>query len=151
LNVPNRRIRILFVCGGNTCRSPMAKAILQKALSDRGVAGRYQIDSAAYGTPTHRGASKNAREAIIGMLGTDLLADHIAKSLDRDLAERADLILVMNASMKRSLPSGKTHTLKEYAGGSGGIQDPYGGDLDTYFTCAKDISQAIDAILPRIL
>lgn len=142
--------RILFICGGNTCRSPMAKVILEQMLKAKGQLDRFEIDSAAYGSPTYEGASNNACEAIKKLFGADLLASHRAKKLTPQLVERADLILVMGARMKGGLPRGKTWTLKEYAGGSGDIADPFGGNLNIYLRCAQEISSALEAIVPKL-
>lgn len=142
--------RILFVCGGNTCRSPMAKVILQQKLKAKGMLDRFEIDSAAYGPPTQEGASTNAREVIKKLFGDDLLASHKSKKLTPELIEQADLILVMKAGMKESLPQAKAWTLKEYAGGAGDVADPYGGGLDTYLKCAQEISGALEGVLPKL-
>ena len=132
--------KILFVCGGNTCCSPMAKVILAQKLKARGQIERFEIDSAAYDGTTYPGASKNARATIKKLFGSDLLASHDAKKLTPELMEWADLILVMGPRMKEGLPKEKTRTLKEYAGESGDIADPFGGSLDTYLKCAREIS-----------
>ena len=108
------------------------------------------IDSAAYDYPTYQGASTNARKAIKQLFGEDLLVSHIAKKLTPDLVEGADLILVMGAGMKRGLPQEKTWTLKEYAGGTGDVVDPFGGNIDTYVTCAKEISSLLEKVLPKL-
>jgi hypothetical protein len=63
--------RILFICGGNTCRSPMAKVILEEKLKNTGKIDEFLIDSSAYGYPTSQGASPNAREAIKQLFGED--------------------------------------------------------------------------------
>lgn len=142
--------RILFVCGGNTCRSPMAKVILEQKLKTRGQLDMFEVDSAAYGYPTYPGVSSNAREAVKKLLGDDLLAGHKAKKLTPDHMEGADLILVMEARMKKGLPQGKTWTLKEYAGGSGDVVDPFRGSLNTYLRCAQEISTALEDVLPKL-
>jgi ribose 5-phosphate isomerase B len=150
LTTTNKK-RILIVCGGNTCRSPMAKTILEHKLKASGASRGFDIDSAAYNGPTYGGASTNAREAIKRMYGQDLLASHKAKKLTSELAEQADLILVMTARMKTGLPSGKTWTLKEYAGVPGDVDDPFGGDLGSYISCAQGIADAMDGIAARLL
>jgi len=66
------------------------------------------------------------------------------------LVKQADLILVMEAGMKTGLPPDKTWTLKEYAGGNGDIFDPFGGTIDTYITCAKEISSLVEDVLPKL-
>lgn len=144
------RKRILLVCGGNTCRSPMAKVILEQMLKAKGQFDRFEIESAAYDGPTYQGASANAREAIKKLFGQDLLATHKAKKLTPDLVKWADLMLVMGSRMKKGLPPNKTWTLKEFAGASGDVADPFGGNLDAYLTCAREISGALEAVLPKL-
>lgn len=109
MNSHKAKKRILFVCGGNTCRSPMAKVILEQMLKAKGQLDRFEIVSAAYGSPTYEGASNNAREAIKKLFGADLLASHRAKKLTPDLIEQADLILVMEARMKKGFPPPARH------------------------------------------
>lgn len=141
---------ILLVCGGNTCRSPMAKVILEQKLKAIEQLDKFEVDSAAYDGPTSPGASSNAREAIKKLFGQDLLASHKAKKLTPELLDAADVILVMGARMKKGLPQGKTWTLKEYAGGSGDVGDPFGGNLETYLNCAHEISSALEKIVTKL-
>ncbi len=150
MNAQSSKKRVLLVCGGNTCRSPMAKVILEQKLKALGKLDRFEIDSAAYDGPTYPGASDNAREAIKKLFSQDLLASHKAKKLTPELAERADLILVMGARMKNGLPQGKTWTLKEYAGGSGDVADPFGDSLEGYLKCAHDISDALELMVTKL-
>ncbi len=142
--------QILLICGGNTCRSPMAKVILADKLKKASKHEAFMIDSAAYDYPTYQGASTHAREAIKQLFGEDLLVSHTAKKLTPDLVEGADLILVMGAGMKKGLPQEKTWTLKEYAGGTGDVVDPFDGNIDTYVTCAKEISNLLEKVLPKL-
>ena len=151
MNTKSDKKMILLVCGGNTCRSPMAKVILKQKLVALGQLSGFEIDSAACNSPTSSEASSNARAAIEELFGQDLLASHKAKKLTPELAEKADLILVMGARMKKGLPSGKTWTLKEYAGGSGDIADLFGCSLQTYLACAHEISTALDEVVTKLL
>ena len=150
MNMQNVKKKILFVCGGNTCRSPMAKVVVEQMIQKKGLLDKFEVDSAAYDGPTYLVASKNAREAIKTMLKTDLLSTHRAKKLTPDLVEWADLILVMGARMKKGLPPSKTWTLKEFAGGSGDVADPFGGNLNVYLACAHEISETLEAILRKL-
>ena len=142
---------ILFVCSGNTCRSPMAKVILENKLKGMAKLGQFTVQSAACYTPTYTEASFYAREAIKTLYGHDLLAAHKPKSLTPELTEKADLILVMTRAMKYSLPPAKTYSVKEYGGGSGDIMDPFDGDFNCYLECAKELSEAVDKVVVRLL
>lgn len=150
MNIKSDKQMILLVCGGNTCRSPIAKVILEQKLRALGKLDRFEIDSAAYDSPTYPVASSTAREAIKKLFSQDLLASPKAKKLTPGLVEKADLILVMGARMKKSLPTGKTWTLKEYVGGSGEIIDPFGRDLDVYLRCAREISDELELIVTKL-
>lgn len=128
----------------------MARVILEQKLKETGQLDKFEVDSAACDGPTYAGASTNAREAIKKLFGQDLLASHKAKKLTPVIVEEAGLILVMGARMKKGLPPEKTWTLREYAGRSGDIADPFGGSLDTYMKCACGISEALKAILAKL-
>lgn len=150
MNRQNDKKKILFVCRGNICRSPMAKVMLEQKLRARGQLDRFQVDSAAYDGLGQQWASINARRATRVLFGDDLLASHTAKELTPALVEQADLILVMEARMKTGLPPEKTWTLKEYAGRSGDIPDLFGDSLDVYLHRADEISSALEDILPKL-
>jgi protein-tyrosine-phosphatase len=141
---------ILLICSGNTCRSPMAKVILEHKLKERGQLDRFEIDSAAINGTSHSDASENARTVIIKIYGQDLLANHKPKKLTDELTKQADLILAMTGAIKNTLPQGKSWTLKEYAGETGDVADPFGGSLDTYLKCAKEISSLLEKVLPKL-
>lgn len=146
-----RKKNILILCGGNTCRSPVSRVILEQKLKKLGKLDKFDVDSAAYDSPTFAGASENARAAIKQLFGQDLLASHKSKKLTPELAGKADLILVMGARMKQGLPQGKTWILKEYAGGSGDVIDPFGSSLQAYLDCASDISKALDGVAAKLI
>ena len=150
MTLKKERKRILLVCGGNTCRSPMVKVILEQKLKEGGQLHRFEIDSAAFDGTNHSGASKNARAAVKKIYGQDLLASHEAKNLTTELLEKADLVLAMTERIKNGLPQGKSWTLKEYAGSSGDISDPFGKNLESYLKCAYEISDLLDSVVEKL-
>jgi len=139
---PHQKRKLLFVCTGNICRSPMAKVILEQLLAERGITDVI-VDSAGVSACTGYPATENAVTVIRERYGTDLLKDHIAKSTDStDLAD-FDLILTMEDGHKRLIPSSNVFTLAETAGRKGDVYDPIGGDEDTYRAARDQIEDLI--------
>lgn len=145
-------LRILIVCAGNTCRSPMAKVIFEQILRQQGLNHKIFVDSAGIAVqPGDASANKKAQRAIELLYGVDLLVNHRPRPIDSVALSDFDLILTMNETQKVGLPEKKTYTLKEYAGLSGKIVDPIGGDLDTYIRCRDEIKNCADRVVERIL
>ena len=142
-------MNILFVCTGNTCRSPMAAALFNKIAVEQGL--DVLIESAGIFANEADGASS---EAVIAMKKYDIdLLGHHAQTINTELLEKSDLILTMTAAHKMVLePScpGKTYTLCEYAGTDGDIPDPFGCDVDEYEECADKIYDALLKVAKRI-
>ncbi len=140
-------VRILVLCAGNICRSPMAEMILRRSLANRGVDA--EVSSAGLwaeaGLPASDGASAAAER-----LGLDLRA-HRSAQLDPSDVARADLVLVMTASQRDELnrlePGAST---KVFALGDKDIDDPYLGDPATYEACAAEIEAACEAFAERV-
>lgn len=135
---------ILFVCTGNTCRSPMAEGILRAMAKGTD----FKTSSAglfAGGEPV----SKNA-VLVMNEIGIDI-SGHVSRQLTRDMLKEFDLVLTMSESHKNAIVSAfpeykdKTFTLPEYAGESGGeIPDPFGGDIETYRKCRDSIRKYVN-------
>jgi len=136
-------MKILFVCTGNTCRSPMAQALAIHLFGEG-----YEIASA--GIMAMQGSAASTH-AISAMLQRKLdLAAHKAQMLNEELIEWADLILAMTDGHKSAINSEKVHTLGEYAGTSVSVSDPYGGNLQVYLNCAEEIYILLEEIKNKL-
>ena len=142
-------MNILFVCTGNTCRSAMAAALFNKIAVERDLDVR--IESAGIFAKDGEPASN---EAIIAMKKYDIdLLGHHAQSINTELIEKSDLILVMTAAHKLVLESAakdKVFTLSEYAGIGEDIEDPYGGDISEYEECAEKLYRALEKVADKL-
>ncbi len=142
-------MNILFVCTGNTCRSPMAAALFNKIAMGKNLDVR--IESAGLFASDGENASN---EAIIAMQKYDIdLLGHHAQSVNTELLEKSDIILTMTAAHKMVLEQtvpDKVFTLCEYAGVDYDIEDPYGGDVDEYEECAEELYEVLERVADRL-
>jgi len=147
--------KILLVCTGNICRSPLAAAWLQRALTERGVEG---MDVSSAGTGAWDGAPVSEGAYLVGLeRGLDLSA-HRARLLTRELIEEADLVLTMarhhRARVDELGGEGRVFVLGEYAGREGDeaeVSDPFGGDLEVYRDTCVELEALIEAAVERIV
>ena len=142
-------MNILFVCTGNTCRSPMAAALFNKIAIAKNLDVR--IESAGIFANDGEPASN---EAIIAMKKYDIdLLGHHAQSINTELIEKSDLILTMTAAHKMVLESAakdKVYTLSEFAGQDCDIEDPYGGDVAEYEECAEKLYNLLEKVAEKL-
>ena len=142
-------MNILFVCTGNTCRSPMAAALMNKIAIDEDLDIR--IESA--GVFAEEGATAST-EAIIAMKKYDIdLLGHHAQQINSELIEKSDLILTMTQGQKMlfgDVAGKKVFTVCEYAGVEGDIDDPYGGDVEEYEEVAQMLYLALQAMVEKL-
>jgi len=146
--------RILFVCTGNTCRSPLAEVIARHALEQRGW-NHVKVDSAGTSAVWDAPASEGSVRAA-ELVGLDL-SGHRSQPLTRELIEGADIILGMTPSHVGAVgDSGgdrKSSLITEFMEGAGSgqaIGDPLGGPLEEYVEARDRISQAVEALLDRL-
>ena len=114
--------RILFVCHGNICRSPMAEFIMKDLVTKAGLESQFQIASAAtsteeIGSPVYPPARRKLAEHGIGCAGKT------ARQLTRADYDQYDLLIGMDSANLRNMrricggdPDGKIHLLMEFAG-----------------------------------
>ena len=145
-------IRILFLCHGNICRSPMAEFILKALVKARGLDGEYYIESAAVSTEETGNPIYPPARRCLSQHGVWFDPGKRARQVTRADYGRFDRIICMDGSNLRWLrriipedPDGKVHLMMSYCGLSRDVADPwYTGDFETAF---QDILQGCEAFL----
>lgn len=145
---------ILFVCTGNTCRSPLAEVLLRQKLEERGLAG---VTVASAGTGAWDGAPASEGAYLVALEhGLDLSA-HRARLLTRELVQGSDMVLTMarhHRARVEQLGSGaKAHLLGEFAGRQGEdaeVRDPFGGDLEGYRETFDELETLVLEVAQRL-
>lgn len=153
----NSKYVIMFVCSGNTCRSPMAEYAL-RSLIDRERPGAAEVLSAGTLGLQGQPATRYAQEA--GRVWDLDMSPHLNQSLTAELVEQADLIYAMAPEHHQKIlemvskASGKTYLLKNFPDTSGigdRVEDPIGMDLDVYNEVFLEIGEYLGKHLPEIL
>ena len=136
--------KIIFVCTGNTCRSPMAMFLFNKIAKERKL--DYVADSAglaAFGDSINEKSVK-----ALAKIGIENI-DYTSKKLSFYAIEEAERIVVMTNEHKNALLSAKVDESK-ISVLAGGISDPYGKSEEEYFNCLEDISDGINELLKTL-
>ena len=134
-------MNILFVCTGNTCRSPMASVIAEKILTG------HKITSAGVAAWIQGPASTFALEAV-KELGLDL-SGHLSQQLQSEYLDEFDIILTMTEVHRQMVcnmneqVAHKTYTICQFVGDEGDVEDPFGSDLEAYRRCAVQLEELI--------
>lgn len=164
-NQKSRYRNILFICNGNTCRSPMAEYMLKKRLSCKFKDNKeFQISSAGIYAHPNEKATEEAK-AVMAKYEIDL-SSHTSRRLNSRMVEEADIILTMTVSQREEIKKkwpekseNKVYTVKEFAmliGESNikenflDIVDPYGLSASHYEECLREIDAALKLITERI-
>lgn len=145
------KYKILFVCHGNICRSPMAEFVMKHLVEERGLQERFEIASAAtsteeIGNPVYPPARRKLAEHGIGCQGKT------ARQMTMEDYRYYDLIIVMDRSNVRNLrrllgedTEGKVHLLMDYTTRPGEVADPwYTGNFDATW---RDVVEGCEGLL----
>ncbi len=151
-HIVKRKTHILFVCTGNTCRSPMAQAVAQRLIDAlEPTAHTVTVDSAGVAAGNGQGASLEAIEALSDR-GIDLRS-HRSKQLTPELIDQAQLILTMTPahahaviamvpeSADKVFPLDAIHP----------IADPIGQSVEVYRDVADELERLIQARFKEML
>ena len=152
--ISNTKHRILFVCHGNICRSPMAEFVMKYLVEEAGVAADFHIESAAtsteeIGNSVYPPARRKLAEHGIGCQGKT------ARQMTRSDYDRFDLLVGMDSWNIRNMnricggdPDGKIVMLMDYTDRPSDVADPwYTGDFETTW---RDVLEGCQGLLDSI-
>ena len=139
-------LRLLFVCTGNTCRSPMAAALANALAKEKGL----PLEASSAGLAANEGdpISKNAVLALDALALPDRsYRTHLAHTVTEDDAARFDLLVGVTKRHALGLLYAFPDLAAKITCLPADIPDPYGGDLAAYESCLAALREAISALL----
>ena len=146
-------MRILLVCTGNTCRSPLAEVLLRRALAEEKVEG---VTVASAGTGAFGGEPASEGSYLVALENGLDLAAHRARAVTREMVADADLVLAMGRGHLHKLEllgaGTKGQLIGEFARTAGDpeVADPVGGPIEGYRAACHQLDAMARAIAKRL-
>lgn len=147
-------MRLLFLCTGNTCRSPLAEVLARREAIERGLA---EVEVTSAGTSAWDGAPASDGALLVALERSLDLSGHRAQQLTREMVQSADVVLAMGPHHLERAEAlggeGKSHLLTAFAaGGRSGnaINDPFGGELEQYRETLTELQGEIRRVFDRL-
>jgi low molecular weight protein-tyrosine-phosphatase len=151
-------IKVMFVCTGNVCRSPMAHYYMQKKVKDLGLENEFLISSCGTYAVTGEHATDNA---IVSMKEYDVnLENHRATNIEDTDIDNYDYVITLTTRHKDNVLyhypklKGKVFTLKEFVLDDVkymDIDDPWGLNIIVYKDTAKEIVEYVDKLIEKLV
>ncbi len=135
--------KIMFICSGNTCRSPLAEGLFKKYLEDKNIT---DIEVSSAGVSVFPGDEVSINSALVAMQRGVNISLHRARRLNPQHLAETDLFVCMTEThanaLSRYCDSSKIMVLN--------VPDPYGRAIDIYEECAKSLEKEFPRILKKL-
>ena len=151
--------RLLFVCLGNICRSPMAEGVFRRVAAEEGVLDRFEIDSAGLGNWHVGQAPDNRAQHAARTRGIDI-SDQSARQVTRADYARFDLLLAMDRSnfdeLTQLVPKSQRHKVRQFLDfaphvATRDVPDPFFGESEGFDHALDLIEAAARGLLAELL
>ena len=150
-----KKKKILFICHGNICRSPMAEFVFKALVKSYGIEDMFYVESAAVSTEEIGNPIYPPAKRCLTQHGVLFDQNKTSRQVKREDYNKFDLLICMDSSNVRLLkriigddPRNKVHLMMSYTGQSRDVADPwYTGDFETTF---QDVLSASEALLKII-